>query len=126
MSILRDESLWHFWALTGAVLRALDASCLRGAFPPVDLRAVCLVRAISVSAGDLVWRGSRDEKLDGRGKQGVDSHSTSRVNAYIPRRVTRDTCHYNASAAVARTARALLGTSTFRIISQYHHCSLIL
>ena len=32
-----------------AVLRAaedLEASCLRGALPPVDLRAVCLVRAI--------------------------------------------------------------------------------
>ena len=27
-------------------LAALVASCLRGAFPPVDLRAVCLVRAI--------------------------------------------------------------------------------
>jgi hypothetical protein len=26
--------------------RALVASCLRGALPPVDLRAVCLVRAI--------------------------------------------------------------------------------
>ena len=35
--------------LTAAVdLRAADlaASCLRGALPPVDLRAVCLVRAI--------------------------------------------------------------------------------
>ena len=31
----------------GALLRAaFVASCLRGAFPPVDLRAVCLVRAI--------------------------------------------------------------------------------
>jgi histone H3 len=31
----------------GADLRAaLVASCFRGAFPPVDLRAVCLVRAI--------------------------------------------------------------------------------
>jgi hypothetical protein len=31
----------------GADLRAaLVASCLRGALPPVDLRAVCLVRAI--------------------------------------------------------------------------------
>jgi hypothetical protein len=31
----------------GALLRAaLVASCLRGALPPVDLRAVCLVRAI--------------------------------------------------------------------------------
>ena len=28
---------------------ALVASCFRGAFPPVDLRAVCLVRAMSVS-----------------------------------------------------------------------------
>ena len=36
-------------SLTGAVLRAaLAASCLRGALPPVDLRAVCLVRAIAV------------------------------------------------------------------------------
>lgn len=31
----------------GADLRAaFVASCLRGAFPPVDLRAVCFVRAI--------------------------------------------------------------------------------
>ncbi|KAJ7765395.1 hypothetical protein DFH07DRAFT_810467 [Mycena maculata] len=37
-----------------AVLRAaedLAASCLRGALPPVDLRAVCLVRAIGMSGG---------------------------------------------------------------------------
>ena len=33
--------------MAGADLRAaLVASCLRGAFPPVDLRAVCLVRAM--------------------------------------------------------------------------------
>ena len=33
--------------VAGADLRAaLVASCLRGALPPVDLRAVCLVRAI--------------------------------------------------------------------------------
>ena len=31
-------------------LAALVASCLRGAFPPVDLRAVCLVRAILTGA----------------------------------------------------------------------------
>jgi hypothetical protein len=30
-----------------ADLVALDASCLRGALPPVDLRAVCFVRAIA-------------------------------------------------------------------------------
>ena len=28
-------------------LPAFEASCLRGALPPVDLRAVCLVRAMS-------------------------------------------------------------------------------
>ena len=33
--------------MAGALLRAaLVASCFRGALPPVDLRAVCLVRAI--------------------------------------------------------------------------------
>ena len=40
---------WGFFAppAAGADLRAaLVASCLRGAFPPVDLRAVCLVRAM--------------------------------------------------------------------------------
>ena len=30
-------------------LAALVANCLRGALPPVDLRAVCLVRAISAN-----------------------------------------------------------------------------
>ena len=35
---------------------ALVASCLRGALPPVDLRAVCLVRAI-VPAGCDVFPG---------------------------------------------------------------------
>ena len=34
--------------MASALLRAaLVAYCLRGAFPPVDLRAVCFVRAIS-------------------------------------------------------------------------------
>ena len=33
--------------VAGALLRAaLVASCFRGAFPPVDFRAVCFVRAI--------------------------------------------------------------------------------
>ena len=48
-----DGSLTHYrWGfltppVAGALLRAaLVASCLRGAFPPVDLRAVCFVRAI--------------------------------------------------------------------------------
>ncbi len=44
--------------LTGAaVLRALAASCLRGAFPPVDLRAVCFVRAIVDDVLDVVVGG---------------------------------------------------------------------
>merc|ERR1712178_171393 len=41
--------LWGFFTppVEGALfLAALVASCLRGAFPPVLLRAVCLVRAI--------------------------------------------------------------------------------
>merc|ERR1719486_1677760 len=40
---------WGFFTppVAGADLRAaLVASCFRGALPPVDLRAVCLVRAI--------------------------------------------------------------------------------
>lgn len=41
--------LWGFLTppVDGALfLAALVASCFLGAFPPVDLRAVCLVRAI--------------------------------------------------------------------------------
>ena len=57
--------LWGFFTppVAGADLRAaLVASCLRGAFPPVDLRAVCLVRAI-FSAG-LCLMGSYFETED--------------------------------------------------------------
>ena len=46
--------LWGFFTppVAGADLRAaLVASCLRGALPPVDLRAVCLVRAMVDDAG---------------------------------------------------------------------------
>ena len=42
--------LWGFLTppVAGAdFLAALVANCLRGAFPPVDLRAVCLVRAMA-------------------------------------------------------------------------------
>lgn len=41
---------WGFFTplVAGAdFLAAFVASCLRGALPPVDLRAVCFVRAIS-------------------------------------------------------------------------------
>merc|ERR1711905_97231 len=45
--------LWGFLTppVAGADLRAaLVANCLRGALPPVDLRAVCLVRAIAITS----------------------------------------------------------------------------
>jgi len=49
----------------GADLRAaLDARALRGALPPVDLRAVCLVRAIAAGVvddfGEVVVCGDED------------------------------------------------------------------
>lgn len=46
--------LWGFLTppAAGADLRAaLAASCFRGALPPVDLRAVCFVRAIAMRFG---------------------------------------------------------------------------
>jgi hypothetical protein len=43
--------------VAGADLRAaLVASCFLGAFPPVDLRAVCFVRAIEKEER-RAWRG---------------------------------------------------------------------
>jgi len=43
----------------GALLRAaLVASCLRGALSPVDLRAVCLVRAMVMFCRELRGHGS--------------------------------------------------------------------
>ena len=48
----QKRHLWGFFTppVAGADLRAaLVASCLRGALPPVDLRAVCLVRAMVIS-----------------------------------------------------------------------------
>ena len=58
---------------TAAVLRAWDfaASCLRGALPPVDLRAVCLVRAIVV----VVYRLERVV----RNLKGLGSTATERL-----------------------------------------------
>jgi hypothetical protein len=40
-------------------LRTLVASCLRGALPPVDLRAVCLVRAMVADAVVASRRGEQ-------------------------------------------------------------------
>ncbi len=36
-------------------LAALVANCLRGALPPVDLRAVCFVRAILLGGRQWIW-----------------------------------------------------------------------
>ena len=46
---------------------ALVASCLRGAFPPVDLRAVCLVRAIVRRAVTECFRSGRRRGIVGLG-----------------------------------------------------------
>jgi hypothetical protein len=46
---------------------ALVASCLRGAFPPVDLRAVCLVRAIVRRAVTECFRRGRRRGIVERG-----------------------------------------------------------
>lgn len=48
--------LWGFFTppVAGALFRAaLVANCLRGAFPPVDFLAVCLVRAMMISGRNL-------------------------------------------------------------------------
>lgn len=45
--------------VAGADLRAaLVASCLRGALPPVDLRAVCLVRAMAATNASKPMKGA--------------------------------------------------------------------
>ena len=42
-------------------LAALVASCLRGALPPVDLRAVCLVRAMMEKVAQDALEGVKRE-----------------------------------------------------------------
>ena len=58
----------------GADLRAaLAASCFRGAFPPVDFRAVCLVRAIVLELGLCEsWSAKREM----RGRKGERERET--------------------------------------------------
>jgi hypothetical protein len=45
---------------------AFVASCLRGALPPVDLRAVCFVRAILTHAMCLVFPLSKKKRMSNR------------------------------------------------------------
>jgi hypothetical protein len=62
--------------VAGADLRAaLVASCLRGAFPPVDLRAVCLVRAIFVYVNEFSFGDElmRREKKDSKKKENPEN-----------------------------------------------------
>jgi hypothetical protein len=41
-----QSSAWRDERSEDEPMRRVDSRCLRGALPPVDLRAVCLVRAI--------------------------------------------------------------------------------
>ena len=75
--------------VAGADLRAaLVASCLRGALPPVDLRAVCFVRAIVKFGGfgvvekeggrkDDLWRRASNQAVT-KGKKGKKLKSSRR------------------------------------------------
>lgn len=45
----------------------IDSRCFRGAFPPVDFRAVCFVRAIVVELG---WGGAVGWRLSCSGGSG--------------------------------------------------------
>ena len=66
--VRRCDVRWGCVPVAGADLRAaFVASCLRGALPPVDLRAVCLVRAIL-----LKRQRGRDTRLrrSGRARSG--------------------------------------------------------
>ena len=68
--------------VAGADLRAaLVASCLRGALPPVDLRAVCFVRA-----GGEEW-GGKGRRMSVRGRErerrrrGIEEKTGFRLNS---------------------------------------------
>ncbi|KAK8448795.1 hypothetical protein SEVIR_7G103250v4 [Setaria viridis] len=70
------RNLWGFFTppVAGADLRAaLVASCLRGALPPVDLRAVCLVRAIGAGRGGWDYTAARgDWRIWGTGNRSAN------------------------------------------------------
>jgi hypothetical protein len=60
--------------MVGVVVRfALDATCLRGALPPVDLRAVCLVRATVQEERKRKRKKEREEK---KKRSQLVSHNT--------------------------------------------------
>ena len=49
-----SSPMYHHHTYLHTYLHTLVASCLRGALPPVDLRAVCLVRAMMTAAAVLL------------------------------------------------------------------------
>ena len=60
---------------------ALVASCLRGALPPVDLRAVCLVRACAEGSERWVVGSERGEVVRGGGAAVVASNECREAGA---------------------------------------------
>ncbi|CAH3044955.1 unnamed protein product, partial [Porites lobata] len=80
----------------GALLRAaFVASCLRGAFPPVDLRAVCFVRAMFLVARRSYNMSGRGKGGKGLGKGGAKRH----------RKILRDNIQGITKPAIRRLAR---------------------
>ena len=72
---------------TVGCLRAdLAASCFLGALPPVDLRAVCLVRAIGKVVVKLFWWCG--EEREGGLRLQNEGWSTETLELYITSRVT--------------------------------------
>ena len=66
--IINDSDIDHDRVLIGLIIHSRrDLRCFRGAFPPVDFRAVCLVRAIV--SGYVSWssyEGCIDSGEEGR------------------------------------------------------------
>ena len=81
--------LWGFLTppVAGAdFLAALVASCFLGAFPPVDLRAVCLVRAIAtvqmILMAPAVWAALILTRV--QQSQGATLAPLTNIGAHIP------------------------------------------
>ncbi|CAH3022891.1 unnamed protein product [Porites evermanni] len=98
---LADQQL-----VAGALLRAaFVASCFRGAFPPVDLRAVCFVRAMSTLS---LYRAGKELfqhhliSMSGRGKGGK---GLGKGGAKRHRKILRDNIQGITKPAIRRLAR---------------------
>ena len=83
--------------------RTLVASCLRGALPPVDLRAVCLVRAmvgVEVEGGGRWWE-SGTRVVVGRGERPSRDGGVSKAE----QRASEAACTFEATS---RTSLSLV------------------